>query len=367
MNRAALVSFLLWVTPTFLTAQAPPHTEKKLIEFGWDEPDTAFMRQHFAEMEKSSFDGCVFHVNYLQADGKQGPFTWECWGKRAFIEAELRGAVEDLKATPFSRFKHNFLRFNVTPGDLDWFDDFSAILQNARLAGRVAKEGHCRGILFDIEQYEKPVFNYHEQRDAKSKRWEEYAAQAHRRGAEVMAAFEENFPDAVVFLTFGFSLPWSETDNGKKPLLECKYGLLSPFLDGMVEACHGPARLIDGHENAYGIRDPAKFVAAYETMKRGVLPIVTDDDKYARVFSFSFGIWLDADWHKTPWNADDVSKNIHPPDKFRDLVREALKVADEYVWIYSETPRWWSPEGKPVKLPESYDAALRQAKDGAGH
>jgi len=38
--------------------------KKKLIEFGWDEPDTTFMREHIVEMEKTSFNGCVFHLNY---------------------------------------------------------------------------------------------------------------------------------------------------------------------------------------------------------------------------------------------------------------------------------------------------------------
>jgi hypothetical protein len=45
-------------------------------------------------------------------------------------------------------------------------------------------------------------------------------------------------------------------------------------------------------------------------------------------------------------------------------VREALERSDEYVWVYSETPRWWSQEGKPVKLPEAYSAALRRARKG---
>ena len=31
--------------------------EKKLIEFGWDEPGTAFMREHAEEMDRSPFDG----------------------------------------------------------------------------------------------------------------------------------------------------------------------------------------------------------------------------------------------------------------------------------------------------------------------
>src|ERR1051325_11565914 len=72
----------------------PAKTAKKLIEFGWDEPDTGFMRRHVAEMEQSPFDGCVFHVTYPKPEGKPGNFTWECWGKRSFTEADLRPAEE---------------------------------------------------------------------------------------------------------------------------------------------------------------------------------------------------------------------------------------------------------------------------------
>src|SRR3954470_540542 len=43
---------------------------KRLIEFGWDEPDTAFLRRHLAEMRATPFDGCVFHTKYLKGDGK---------------------------------------------------------------------------------------------------------------------------------------------------------------------------------------------------------------------------------------------------------------------------------------------------------
>src|SRR5205823_14115198 len=97
---------------------------KKLIEFGWDEPDTAFMRQHIAEMEKRPFDGTVFEI----AAGKVR-FINEAWGKRKFSEAELAQSIDDLKATHFHRFTENFLRFDVTPGDVDWFDDLSSIIE----------------------------------------------------------------------------------------------------------------------------------------------------------------------------------------------------------------------------------------------
>lgn len=354
---AVVVSVLL--AGTAEAAGEPP--AKKLIEFGWDEPDTDFMRRHMPEMERTPFDGCVFHAMYTKPGGK-GNFTWECWGKRAFTEAELAAALEDLKATPIRRFTENFLRFNTTPADVDWFDDFAAILNNARLAARVACEGRCRGILFDIEQYEAPLFEYRRQRDGKTKTWDAYAAQVRLRGSQVMEAFQEGFPNIVVLLTFGYSLPWAQSQGGKKPLAECSYGLLAPFLDGMVGAAKGRTRIVDGHELSYGYKDTTRFPVAYTTMKETLLPIVRSAKKYRQVTSFGFGIWLDYDWRNRGWDTKDPARNFYSPDAFEASVRTALRVADHYVWIYSETPRWWSAEGKPVKLPAAYAEALRRAR-----
>jgi hypothetical protein len=341
-------------------SQAAP-AEKKLIEFGWDEPDTAFMRQHIEQMERSPFDGCVFHVDYAKPNGGKGSFTWESWGARAFTPEELQPALEDLRATRFGRFRHNFLRFNTTPARRDWFDDHAAVLRNAELAARVAREGRGPGLLFDIEQYDGPLFNYRKQRDAARKSWDDYAAQARARGHEVMEAFQRGYPDLTVFLTFGYSLPWAQSRGGQ-PLANCDYGLLAPFLDGMLAAARGRARLVDGHELSYGYKDLAQFERGRRTMKEGVLPLVAQPQKYPQHFSFSFGLWLDHDWRKRGWDTNDVSKNYFTPPAFETAVRHALEMADEYVWIYSETPRWWSKEGQPVKLPAAYDAAVRRAR-----
>jgi hypothetical protein len=35
-----------------------------------------------------------------------------------------------------------------------------------------------------------------------------------------------------------------------------------------------------------------------------------------------------------------------------------LEVSDEYVWIYTEQPRWWTSE----RLPAAYIDALRSAR-----
>ena len=149
---------------------------------GWDEPDTAFLKTHQAIMEQTPFDGCVFHVNASGTGKGAENFTWLCWGHRRFSDEELSGAFSDLRGLSWNRFRQNFLRFNVTPGDLDWFDDHQAVLANARLAARLAREGHCQGILFDTEQYERGLFSYAKQRDAKTRSWQDYAGQARRRG-----------------------------------------------------------------------------------------------------------------------------------------------------------------------------------------
>ena len=363
MRRLALLSWLAGLMAFTAQAQLVELKGKKLIEFGWDEPGTAFLRAHMAEMQRTPFDGCVFHVDYRKPDGTKGSFTWQGWGQQVFTEADLRDALADLLATRFGRFKQNFLRFNTTPGKLDWFDDHTAVVTNARLAARLARDGRCAGILFDIEQYEGPLFNYRQQRDAKVKSWELYAAQARARGREVMQAFQEAYPRAARFSRLlAIRCRGRNPLRASKPLADCSYGLLAPFLDGMVEAAKGQVRLVDGYELSYGYKTAAQFSAARKSFHQELLPIVRDPQKYQRVFSLGFGLWLDQDWRKHGWDLDDFSKNYFSPETFQVSAREALRAADEYVWIYSETPRWWSNEGKPQKLPEAYDAAIRKAR-----
>ncbi len=336
---------------------------KKLIEFGWDEPDTAFMRRHIAQMEQAPFDGVVFHVNATRPDGKPDDFLSQAWGKRAFTDTELALARADLQATAFRRFTDNFLRFNTSPGDVDWFDDFSAVLNNARLAAGVAHAGRTTGILFDTEQYHAPLFDYRRQRDAATKSWDAYANQVRRRGREIMEAFQAGFPDLSVFLTFGYGVPWLETQHRDVPLAACEYGLLAPFLDGMVEAATDCTRLVDGYEPAYfHNKDLGKFATAHRMLTADVLPIVAAPARYRRLLSIGFGLFLDYDPEKRPWNGVDATRNYYTPETFEASVRAALEAADEYVWIYSEVPRWWSEAGAPVNLPEGYADALRRAR-----
>ena len=361
MKRSTHMLWVCVIMHAAVSAAAERGNGKKLIEFGLDEPDTAFMRAHVAEMEATPFDGCVFHAYATDDKGKAEPFMWQCWGKRAFAQTSLGRSLEELKATRFHRFTDNFLRFNTTPADLDWFDDYSAVVSNAKLAASFAHDGGCAGILFDIEQYNQPLFNHSKQRDAKSKSWSEYGAQARKRGREVMGAFQAGYPDVTIFLTYGYSLPWRQARNDLAKLPSAQYGLLAPFLDGMLDAARGNTRIIDGYESSYGYKDTARFAAAYETMSTGVLAIVADPQKYRRHFQFGFGVWMDNNSHRQKWDVEDFPKNFYTPDAFAKTVRAALERTDEYVWIYTEEPKWWTDRGKADKLPPAYVDALRNS------
>jgi hypothetical protein len=335
---------------------------KKLIEFGWDEPDTSSLRKYHTQFERSPFDGCVFHVTARSETGVSENFTWLCWGRRQFSAAQFKTALDDLDSIAPSRFRHNFLRFNVTPGDLDWFDDHTAVVNNARLAGKLARSGHCEGILLDTEAYQGKLFDYHKQRDFKSRSWADYAAEARRRGQEVMTAFQEGFPDLTLLVTFGHSFVWKQTQGGMKPMADCTDGLLAPFLDGVIDGASGKSRVIDGHEMSYGYRDAGLFVQARDSITRKACALAADPPKYQSVTSVGFGLWLDYNWPKYGWNAEKTEGNYFSPEHFESSLRAAVEQSDEYVWIYTEKPRWWSDNGGANSLPQSYVDAISRVR-----
>jgi hypothetical protein len=320
-------------------------TRPKLVEWGWDEPDPAFMRRHVAEMAATPFDGCVFHVTGL---------TWEAWGRRALDPSRFEDAVADLRAARPARFTERFLRVNVTPADLDWFDDFAPVVANARLAARIARRGHVRGLLLDVEQYQGQLFDYRRQRYAKSQPWENYAIRTRRRGREVMEAFQAGYPGLTLFLSFGHSLPFVQSQHGRLPLADVSYGLLAPFIDGLLDGARGSTRIVDGYEISYGFTHLPHFDEARTLVKEGVLPVVGNPEAYRRRVDLAFGLWMDYDWRHLGFDPESPEKNHFSPERWAASLARAREVSDEYVWIYTEEVRWWGPEAARHPVPKAY-------------
>ena len=368
--------------------------EKKLIHLGIDTPAITSLPSVVSQLEETPFDGWVFKVTSDSPRGRerQFDFTWEGWGRRAFNKQELQPTVDALKQTHFTKLTDNFVCFVTTPADVDWYDNFDAILNNVRLAGWIAKEGGLKGVVFDTEEYTNPLFDYHKQIHADSKDFQAYAKQVRQRGAEVMRAFQTDYPDITIFLLFGnaymYSKEWpamhggpafdADTNDPKKMEYFC-YGLLAPFLDGMIEAAGPNVVLIDGTEQSYLTLRRKQFIQHRRAFEQHVLPFVADDEKYAQVFQLGFGVWADARWgfdedekvfHDASsgtefagWSATRFEKNYWQPDELKLSLINALRETDKYVWLYSERQYY---AGDHKNIPPEYEQAIREARTEAG-
>ncbi|MGO8751561.1 MAG: hypothetical protein ACLQNE_36935 [Thermoguttaceae bacterium] len=345
---AFAVVVILGAGPIASTQDKP----KKLIEWGWDEPDTKFMRANVGKMEQLPFDGVVFHVN----SSKGGGFVWEMWGSRKFALEEFQPAIDDLKATPFRRITDRFLRVNVTPGNVDWFDDqaWGVVLHNFTVAAQIAKQGGCKGFMFDVEQYNDQLFDYRKQKHRAKKTFADYRAKVRRRGREWMKAVNGPYPDIVLLLPYIYSI----TGGAAKDRAGTSYGLLGDFVDGMFDACMPDTKIVDAWEGAYTYKTRVQFENAYESIKVKLAALAVDPERYRKRIQAGFGIWMDCDWRGKGWSVKDFSKNHFTPVEFENSVRAALQVSDEYVWIYTEQPKWWTNE----KLPKEYVEALMKAR-----
>lgn len=369
----SLVFLLLGVLASTSPGIAPTTSPAKyLIEFGWDEPTTAYMREHVAQMEKTPFDGTVYHVQYRNADGTMGSFMNDCWGKQSFTDAQLQNALDDLAHTKFRTFTHNFFRFNVLPGDVDWFDDYSAVLNNAEQAARIARTSGSEGVLFDDEQYNYPLFNFSKLKDKNHKSWQANAQQARLRGSQIMRSFQKGWAPGestgatarplVIMLTFGISLPVEECQMHKQTLQEVHYSLLTPFLEGMFDAAHSTDEIVDGCEQAYGFKTAREFEDERNVILDKACGLIDNRKVYLAHIHPAFGLWLDFEWKERPFHTDDLAKNYFNPSEWQNSIHLALKNTDQYVWIYTEKPRWWTAGGSSVDLPEPYVDGIWNAR-----
>ena len=268
-----------------------------LIEWGQASPDVRQMRKHVAYWEEYlPFDGVAMYVNADRYAGRYGDISadaldpnywsiaWQVFSDRRVEIADYAGAIEDLKNTQFKKFKHNFLILFSHPHnnfEPDWFDDeyWGTVCRNAAVLARIAKQGGCKGIFFDNEQYPtNMVWNYSHLRKVHQKRpqdFEAYRQQLRKRGREFIVAINSEYPGIDFMMTFGSSLMHArmagkdvianlmdlETDlNGD--FSRSREVLLASFLDGLIEGADEDTNIIDGYELSYYYKTEKEFQRA---------------------------------------------------------------------------------------------------------
>jgi len=347
-------------------AQDLPPT-KKLIETGWDEPDTERLLQNLEDMEKRPFDGVVVGVAGWKEDEATPParkrvplrpaFSRDPWKREWFQKP-----IEDLKACKFRRFTDNFLILGANPGNVDFFDDegWAAIVGHWRIAAWVAKQGGLKGIVFDPETYSAlhAQFHYAAQPQREKHSFAEYCAQARERGRQVFRAVADEYPDLTLLGSFmNIACVAAAGQSDPKPLLAIQpYGLYPAFIDGWLDAAPPKMAFVDGCENAYRYNSAERYLESAALIRGACQTLVSPENraKYRAQVQVGFGVYLDAYANPptSPWLRGGL-----PAGRLRANVATALRVADQYVWVNGEKHRWWPTPNRSVK-PESWPEAL---------
>jgi hypothetical protein len=331
-------------------ACADPLHGKKLIEYGWDVPTPAQMRDQLASMEKRPFEGLIFRLDA---------------GHNAFLTKPLDPAKfsEDdriLRELQFAKFRENFvLVWGSPPPDFDWFDDrqWETIEANARLLVKIAQAGHVRGICFDPEPYDFSLWHYAKQPGTNAHSFAEYRARIRSRGAQLMRAFEQSMPGATILTFFHVSmfdrLATLPEDERARRLERDSWGLMPDFFVGMLETASPDARFIDGNENAYYYTSREQYFRGYHAIRQRALGLIPPElrAKYERQVRAGQALYVDQNFALRQPNTEKyLSFRMTPEERaqwFEHNTYWALYASDEFVWCYSERMNWWKNETPP--------------------
>ena len=383
MNRSIVVAALIVVLAAPVAGGEPAadmRRRKKLIATGWDQADTKRLRENLAVMERRPFDGVVLgavgRIDDKRKCPLRGAFVDRKW-QRSWFEQPLA----DLKACRPARFADNFVLVGANPGHVDWFDDagWSNVVEHWRIAAWLARRGGLKGILFDPEPYTPPhaQFKHAAQPRRDKHAFNEYFRQARRRGREVLRAVVEEYPDITLFCYFMNSVNATAAGGAdpRRMLAARGYGLYPAFIDGWLDVAPATVTFVDGCESAYRYNSAREYLEAHAAIKGRCQQLVSPANraKYRAQVQVSFGIYLDVYWNppSSPWYIDP--RGDPRVARLRENVKTALRLADEYVWVYGEKFRWWPTPNTRVSVkswPEALagsESALAFPRDPVGY
>ncbi len=367
---ATAAALLLLFAPSHAKDSGGGSIPRKLIAAGWDSPTPAKLVEHLSEIEKLPFDGVRVLVEGKDEEGKRysfrGLFTSVPW-KEAWFASE----VATLKKVRSQKLTDNFL--SVGPGGgADWFDDeaWAAILEHARIAARLAKEGGLKGWMFDAEiGLKQPAFNYSRQKNKDRYTFEQYAAQARKRGRQMMEVLAKEYPDMTLFTLFLNSgtalgslgadpLPMLSTARG--------YSLFPAFVNGWLDVIPPTMTIIDGAEYSYPHSDEAQYLKHVNAVRNTAIAYIAPENrvKFRSQVEAALAIYLDAyvgfpldNVHSDVFNDPPLREGERLADRLKAAVSSAGQISDRYVWLWGEHYRWWPTDFKRVK-PQSWEAIL---------
>jgi hypothetical protein len=390
-RAAVLPAFVTWLL--FLLGQAVdaqsvhPLPRRKLIEFGWNSPTPAVLRDRIAEIEETPFEGVTVRL----PDDAGGGFIFDVKKLAAVKDEDREREARILESLPRStKLADNFLVLHGT-STMAWFDDDDWAKSEGylRWCARVAKTGGCRGVIWDAEPYNGINLWHYPSIAASDKRsFAEFYRQVRKRGAQFIRALQEEFPGITIISLRQISdfqegspfsvglLPVHDLVAAEKQLAESHWGLHAAFTNGILDGIASGVRFVDGNEEGYFYTSPLHYYRAYHTLRHEALALVAPENhaKYAAQFTVGHAVSLDypaGNWAEKISSFPDYLRKqaleLTPEQRaqwFEHNVYHALRTADEYVWIYTEDLNWWDNRNIPAGFAEALASARRKHDQG---
>src|SRR5260221_296964 len=198
-----------------------------------------FVRDRFEYIDSLPFDGLTVSTDTGRLLMNGSPRTY----------SQMLLDFSPLSRLVFKRLKHNFALVNVDR-PADFFDDWTATVENFRLLARVLRIRKIEGIFFDNEAYDLGLFNYPSDCNDPSKSLQEYQDQARLRGREIMEAMVREYPAIVAIALHGPYTSFAGTPDqvrGGQTKSNTEQ-LRGAFSVGMIEGLGKNSTFFDGGE-----------------------------------------------------------------------------------------------------------------------
>lgn len=330
-----------------------PIVQKKIIEFGWDNPTPEYLDRNLKQIEiYVPHDGIGIDISKLVTlpDGKKRNNGYYGFSKIPFSREWYKADIKHLKSI-HSRAKHlkyNFLNISASSftREFNLYDDefWDIVCEKFGIFAWVAKQGGCVGIRLDLEDYgNQQIWKYRPSRD---RSWDEAWEKARLRGRQWMNAMSKEYPDITVFLFFSLDLMLGEADGSPdmyQRLSSNGSGLLAAFFNGIYDVLPPKAKIIDGMESSgyaacelnsyYGIR-----ALRNERFPQFLCP--ENREKFRNQAGLACAAYM-TPYYNGQWDKILKEENLTPVKFFRRNFAWAVQYSDEYVWTWSESRKWF--------------------------
>lgn len=345
MRKLLLVIFIAVFCVTLAEARGA-----KVILHGWDLLDVSpeEVLAHADDFDRTAADGVSLRIRRQTADGRNlnscriysSTNVWQ-WSDVADYVPIFREIVQHRSLSS------SMLNLWIVPKPrVDWRDDtrWDLIARNSAIVARIASEGGLKGLIVDEEDY-GGAFQFFVGPDDLP--FEESAALARRRGAQVFSEVFGVFPNAMLFFfrLLASDPDYRRADGDPGALVRAKGHLWPAFVNGILDVLPPPAVIVDGNESA-GYRGEASrgdYWKSASQQRSAALTMVEPENvaKYRAQMCAGFGLYLDA---YTMTNANSAfyrgpvegSRLSH----FEDNLAQAVTASDGLVWLYGEEFAW---------------------------